>query len=144
MISSRVESYNPFEDKWEIKQPISTPRFFAHLVSISGSLLLIGGATVSQDGTITCIDSIERYTPSSDCWTVISHMRTPRAEFGCTSVGSKIYVAGGYNWDSMERLRSVECFDVDSHIWTEMEEALPVELTGLSLACIKTFNGGGY
>ncbi|XP_061174624.1 kelch-like protein 9 [Saccostrea echinata] len=141
MISSRVESYNPYDGKWDIKQPISTPRFFAHLVPVTGSLLLIGGATVNQDGVISCMDAIERYTPSSDCWTVISHMRTPRAEFGCAVLGLKIYIAGGYNWDKMERLRSIECFDSDSHTWTELDKCLPLELTGLSLACMKTYNG---
>jgi N-acetylneuraminic acid mutarotase len=140
MISSRVERYNPVDDKWEIKQPISTARFFAHLVPTEGSLFLIGGATVDKDGGISCVGTIENYSPSSDCWTVISHMRTPRAEFGCALLGSRIYVAGGYNWDKTERLKSVESFDLDSNIWRELNWALPQELTGLSLACIKTYN----
>lgn len=90
------------------------------------------------------MDFIERYMFFSDCWIVILYMCIFRVEFGCMLVGFKIYVVGGYNWDLMEWLRLVECFDFDFYIWMEMEEVFLVELIGFSLVCIKIFNGGGY
>ena len=139
MISSRVECYSPTLNKWETRKSIFTPRFFAHLIPVSGELLLIGGATINADGGIKCIEDIEKYSPSTDTWVTITTMKTPRAEFGCAILDDRIFVAGGYNWDRSERLSSVECLNLDSLIWSDVS-ALDEPWTGTSCASIAVYN----
>ena len=61
MISSRVERYNPVDNRWDIVKAINTPRFFGHLANVQTYLYLLGGATIDSDGNVVCLDTIERY-----------------------------------------------------------------------------------
>ena len=60
-MSSRVERYTPADDKWEVLKPLACPRFFAHLLPVTGHMLLVGGATIDEDGNLACVDIIERF-----------------------------------------------------------------------------------
>ncbi|XP_070542047.1 kelch-like protein 26 [Ptychodera flava] len=130
-ISNKVERYNPKTKKWETKRPLSTPRFFALLVSASKNLFLAGGATVDQSGNLQCVDKVERYECLTDTWTSLANMLTPRAEAACTVHDGKIYVVGGYSWDSNTWLDSVECYDTAKDEWTVMK-SIPKPYTGIA------------
>ena len=57
-ISSKVERYNPLNDHWEARRPLSMPRFFAMLVATGNKLLLFGGATLDQAGDVVCAKQV--------------------------------------------------------------------------------------
>lgn len=146
VIYSRVERYNPLEDKWECRQSTNVPRFFAHLIPVNSCLYLLGGATIDASGNIQCLETVEKYTPSTDTWIVLPGTKSPkRAEFGCTLVGDRIYVCGGYNWDDNQRLNSVEYLDLTEQKWLAIG-SLPATYTGiascyLTLYDIRTSDG---
>ncbi|WAR00671.1 KLH31-like protein [Mya arenaria] len=117
LLSSRVERYSPAENKWELLKPLATPRFFAHLLSTSGHMILVGGATIDDSGNIACVDTIER------------------SEFGCAVINEKIYVFGGYDWTEKKRLVDVVCFDADTGSWTDLGQ-MPDHLTGAAAASL--------
>lgn len=122
MISSKVERFNPALNQWESRQPLSQPRFFAQLAPIGNKLFLVGGATVDKAGNIKCATTLECYTPSTDMWTVVAPMLTPRAEAGLAVLGNKLYVIGGYSWDIGQRLSSIEMYDANRDEWTLVTE----------------------
>ncbi|KAK3085378.1 hypothetical protein FSP39_002454 [Pinctada imbricata] len=143
VISSKVECYIPSINTWEMRKPIRTPRFFAHLVPVSGSLLLVGGATIHNDGELKCVAEIEKYNPGTDTWVTITNMKTPRSEFGCCLLNNKVYVAGGYSWDTSERLKSVQCLNLDSLIWSNLAE-LDAPWTGSCCVTLTLFTNKAF
>ncbi|ESO87598.1 hypothetical protein LOTGIDRAFT_194339 [Lottia gigantea] len=141
IISSRVERYCPSNDSWEIRKPINLPRFYAHLTSYNNNLYLIGGATVDIHDHLVCVKNIERYTPSTDTWVVLkgSNLPNPRSEFGCTIINNKIYIAGGYDWDTKVRLAKIDCFDLITESWSTVQ-SFGKKYTGLALCSMRIYN----
>lgn len=138
MVSSKVERYHPAENKWQPRKSLNIPRFFSQLVQVKGSLLVIGGATINDEGTISCVEAVEKYSPTADTWTYACNMLTPRAEFGCSLLSDVVYVCGGYNWNSGERLTSVECLDLDTMIWTKLCN-ISQPLTGIACCTLTLY-----
>ncbi|CAC5412253.1 KLHL31 [Mytilus coruscus] len=138
MVSSKVERYHPAENKWQTRKPLTIPRFFPQLVQVKGSLLVIGGATINSEGTISCVEAVEKYSPTADTWKFVCNMLTPRAEFGCCMLDDVVYVAGGYNWNNGERLTSVESLDLDTMIWTSVSN-ISRPLTGIACCTLTLY-----
>ncbi|XP_077989300.1 kelch-like protein 26 [Glandiceps talaboti] len=130
-VSSKVERYNPRKNKWETKRPLPTSRFFAHLVSMGTKLYLIGGATIDKSGNLQCVSNVDRYDTTTDTWTRLTSMLVPRAEAACTVHDGKIYILGGYSWDSNSWLDSTECYDVQSNEWA-VRTPFPKKYTGMA------------
>lgn len=64
------------------------------------------------------LDSTECYDSEKEEWIMLSaRLNRRRHDFGCTSYGDQIYVAGGYD-GTLEPLRSVEVFSAKSKQWT--------------------------
>ncbi|XP_046357185.2 kelch-like protein 20 [Haliotis rufescens] len=137
-VSSRVERFHPSENKWELRSPLSIPRFFAHLQQVGSALYLVGGATVDVDSRVICVDTVERYVPTTDTWTVVSMLRTPRAEFGSAVVADKMFILGGYNWNTRERLYNVESFSPSREVWSDCS-MLSRPYTGLAGATLTLY-----
>ena len=55
------------------------------------------------------LDSVERYDPRTDQWTMVASMSCPRGGVGVDALGSKIYAVGGH--DGTNYLSSVELYD---------------------------------
>lgn len=102
----------------------------------------MGGASIDPSGRLICVDSVERYVPSTDTWISVATMMTPRAEFGCTQVANSIYVVGGYNWTQEKRISSVELFDTDTHTWTLGGDGCDLiePLTGIACCSLNLFD----
>lgn len=79
-----------------------------------------------------------RYTPSSNQWTCVTKIRTPRSEFGCAAMKEKIFLVGGYNWNTSKRLGEIECFDTETLAWTTIP-AQEQALVGVAAAVITVF-----
>lgn len=138
MVSSRVERYHPTENKWQLRKPLTVPRFFSQLVQVKGSLLIFGGATIDTEGNISCVEAVEKYSPTADTWTFVCNMMTPRAEFGCALLNDAVYVVGGYDWNNGERLSSVECLNLDTMIWTKITD-IDQPLTGIACCSLTMY-----
>ena len=55
-------------------------------------------------------------------WTRLPLMNTPRAVFGATAIGEKIYIAGGWNsnYEYLEYFSDVEVYDRKSNKWSRL------------------------
>ena len=67
-ISNLVESYNPVENKWSTMAPMIKKRCSLSVSAVEGYLYAVGG----EDGRgLSKIDSIERYDPKTDSWSMV-------------------------------------------------------------------------
>lgn len=127
-----MERYNPLTNQWESRRTLSTPRFFAHLVPLGNRLFLLGGATLDNVGNLVCVPKVEYYTPATDSWVSVSSMNQPRAEYGCAILANKIFVVGGYSWNTYKRLDSAEVYDCDKNRWSHVA---PIGIPYTGVAC---------
>ena len=127
-----MERYNPLSNQWESRRLLSLPRFFSMLAPLDERLFLFGGATLDNSGNVKCVRKVEYYIPSTDSWVGLSQMLDPRAEASCAVQGNKIYVVGGYSWDTNSRLSSVEVYDVEADTWVY---APPIDKAYTGVGC---------
>ena len=85
-----MQRYDPTEDKWTAKAPLSRARDHVAAAALNGKLYALGGRT---SGSIFA--TIEIYDPAPDMWTAGTSMQDTRSGFGAAVVNGKIYVAGG-------------------------------------------------
>ncbi|XP_053549818.1 influenza virus NS1A-binding protein [Bombina bombina] len=83
---------------------------------LNGKLIVAGGYNREE-----CLRTVECYDPSSDTWTFISPMKTPRARFQMAVLMGQLFVVGGSNGHSDE-LSCGEKYDPRLNVWTPVPE----------------------
>jgi hypothetical protein len=109
-----VEEYNPSENTWTTKQPLSSPRSYFATAVVNDKIYIIGGYS---NGKKT--DEVLEYDPKTGTSTLKSKMPGgPRAGCGCGVVGNIIYVVGGFEENGTPSNR-VEAYDPESDTWSK-------------------------
>lgn len=98
-------------NRWTDCKYMSKNRAGAKAFSINGELYVVGGR-----GVDTAADFIEKYSPQTDSWTVLTD--SPNIAFGYSTavMDNKIYIIGGYRNDVY--LNEVNIYDIDTGEWT--------------------------
>ncbi|XP_071965605.1 kelch-like protein 9 [Antedon mediterranea] len=135
-LSNKVERFDCTSNRWMLMSPLASSRFFAMLLPVGHFMYLIGGATVDTQGHLHCMSAVDKYHPATDTWTMsVTHLPTPRAEASGCVVKNRIYILGGYSWDSEKWLDSVECYDVKKDDWLELPN-FPKAYTGMACCSV--------
>jgi N-acetylneuraminic acid mutarotase len=83
-------------DSWKIKAPMPTTRDNLGVVCLNGKIYAFGGERHPYNqGDITYFNNTEEYDPSTDNWTKLQPMPTPRSSFATVVYAGKIYLFGG-------------------------------------------------
>lgn len=77
------------------------------------------------------LNSVERYCPLEDKWTMITPMNEHRSALSVAIVSNKIYALGGYNGEKF--LDSVEVYEPESGEW-QVIESMPEARSGAGVA----------
>lgn len=85
---TRVEVYNPQEDRWDVKKPIPDILFGAAAAAPGNGKIYIFGGFVTANVTL-------EYDPKNDSWVKKAPMPTPRYGLAAVALGGEIYVLGG-------------------------------------------------
>ncbi|GIY16705.1 hypothetical protein CEXT_393511 [Caerostris extrusa] len=85
-------------------------RHGAKTAKIDGFIYVFGGFWNE-----VCLQTVERYDPSSNTWTYVSPMLKPRANFGIARLGNLVYVVGGKNASCY--LDDVEVYNCKEDRW---------------------------
>ena len=103
------------------------------LASLGNFLYAMGGhdAPASQDCSKQ-FDSVERYDPNTDQWTMVASMINCRDAVGVSCLGNKLYAVGGY--DGLKYLSAVESYDPQRNEWQEVASLN----SGRAAACVVT------
>jgi len=130
-----VETYDPTTDKWEVLPSKTNVARSSHAVAVAGGMLYAVGG---EDGGANPVsyDSVERYDPTADTWTMMSSMNVPRCQVGAGVISGILFAVGGYNdrtqvgWTS-----SVEKYDAKSDSW-RMVAPFPLERQYIGVAVL--------
>ena len=96
---------------------MSTTREGVQLASLDGAVYAVGG-----DNGVSILNTVERYDPRIDQWSVCVPMSYRRRYFGASVLKNKIYVVGGSDYD--EDHNSVECYDPRMNRWLSLPPLL--------------------
>ena len=107
---------------------------------LGGKIFVAGGYPVHTVGTL-----VESFDAATNQWTAVAPMNTPRYNHGVVSAQGKLFAVGGYGPNDQgedEYLKSVECFDPSTGVWTninpmnEARQSLGVAVVGDKLFAI--------
>ncbi|KAE8658661.1 F-box protein AFR [Hibiscus syriacus] len=82
-----------------------------------GQLYVLGGM---RSDTETCMQTTIVYTASTNQWSTVSPMTTPRSFFAAGNVNGKIIAVGGSGAPHNDSITSVECYDPQKDTWKPM------------------------
>ncbi|MPM14219.1 N-acetylneuraminate epimerase [bioreactor metagenome] len=123
--TSSTGVYDPSTDTWTILSAMPTARTAFQTEVINGKIYVLGGYSGSaHNSDMKPLSSTEVYDPSTDTWTTLPPLITPRCFFQTEVIDGKIYALGGWNvnvWDSEGKtLSSIEVYDPSTNTWTTL------------------------
>jgi N-acetylneuraminic acid mutarotase len=135
--NNAAEAYDPRTRTWHELPAFPEPGLYraAATTGLDGRIYLLGGVVTT--GVVNT--TVQAYDPSTNQWTVVAPMHTPRAALGAvTAPDGRIYAIGGnatsvpdYQNAPMAVLRSVEIYDPKTDTWS-WGPSLDVARWGLS------------
>ncbi|XP_030281114.1 kelch-like protein 36 isoform X4 [Sparus aurata] len=134
-----VLSYDPSQgnDVWMERQPMSLARGWHCMASLTNLIYAIGGSNDHEDTTERFdILQVESYDPNNGQWTQVAPLLLPNSEAGLGVWAGRIYVLGGYSWESMAFSRATQFYNPDKGTWSRGPD-LPKRIAGAS-ACVCT------
>ncbi|XP_072241470.1 kelch-like protein 36 [Leuresthes tenuis] len=134
-----VLSYAPSRDAdvWVERQAMSLARGWHCMASLSHLIYAIGGSDDHADTTERFdILQVESYDPRGGQWTRVAPLLLPNSEAGLAVWAGRVYVLGGYSWESMAFSRVTQVYDPDKGSWSRGPD-LPKRIAGAS-ACVCT------
>jgi N-acetylneuraminic acid mutarotase len=147
MAAKPVSAATPVENSWTSKAPMPSPHSGYQAAVVNGIIYLIGASYQYDPSTnLTVVDSNNlAYNPSTDTWTSIAPMLTPRLSFAIAGYNNKIYVFGGLKVISSGGLSRYSCsineaYDPITNTWTAAA-SMPM---GTSSMQANTVNGKIY
>lgn len=85
----------------------------------NGFLYALGGHDCPANNPAACrTETVERYDPATDTWTLIASLSIGRDGIGVSILGDTIIAVGGY--DGNQYLRVVEKYDAENNEWIQL------------------------
>lgn len=135
-----VLSYDPSHDGdvWVERAAMSLARGWHCMASLNHLIYAIGGSDDHEDTTERFdILPVESYDPrGGGQWTRVAPLLRPNSEAGLAVWSGRIYVLGGYSWESMAFSRATQVYDPERGCWSKGPD-LPKRIAGAS-ACVCT------
>jgi len=98
--------------RWELLQPMPTPRFSCAAAVVAGMLYVAGGVS---DGW-SPVPTVERFDAAASAWEALEDMDAPRRDFVAVVSAGCVYVLGGISYGG-RCIAKVERFDPASAKW---------------------------
>lgn len=78
-----VESYDPHTNKWTLRTPMNRRRSGVAVGVLNGFLYALGGHdSPASNPTVCRTESVERYDPATDTWTLVRVEKSLKFFFG--------------------------------------------------------------
>ncbi|NXL08522.1 NS1BP protein, partial [Mesembrinibis cayennensis] len=105
---------------------------------LGGYLYIIGGAE-----SWNCLNSVERYNPENNTWTLIAPMNVARRGAGVAVHDGKLFVGGGF--DGSHAVSCVEMYDPAKNEWKMMGSmTIPRSNAGITTVANTIYAVGGF
>jgi N-acetylneuraminic acid mutarotase len=117
--SNQTRVYNIAQDSWSLGSPAPGP------ASSEGIAVGHGDSIYALGGRNGAGNDNNRYTPTTDTWTVLAPMPTARDGLGAAVLGDSIYAIGGRPETSgpcsgFTQFDNVERYDIASDTWSDV------------------------
>lgn len=127
--------YDHRTDVWEERRPMTTARGWHSMCSLGDSIYSIGGS----DDHVESMErfdvlGVEAYSPQCNQWTRVAPLLQANSESGVAVWQGRIYILGGYSWESTAFSRAVQVYDREADKWSRGPD-LPKAIAGVS-ACV--------
>jgi len=133
---------NPDENTWMDKAPIPVAITSAAGAQVNGKVYVIGGCTNSRDCVNSSTNTNRAYVIATNSWELKTPLpSTIRLAHEAVSVGTKIYVIGGWTGGSFLNessfIKRVDIYDTVTNTWSTGTQ-MPFGRLGHSVAAIGT------
>lgn len=125
MIAKPVSMAASVENSWVEKAPMPSPDSGYEAATLNGIIYIIGASSnyVPSTDSWNVSSNDYAYNPSTDKWTAIAPMLTPRDSFSLVACGDKIYAIGGAEENKTNGLSTSGCsvneaYNPSSNTWT--------------------------
>lgn len=85
-----VQVYDPLQDSWSIKKPMSTKREHLGITVLDTLIYIVAGRMGNQS-----FKNLEAYSPGTNTWTTLPEMPTARSDIGFAVMSGKLWAMGG-------------------------------------------------
>ncbi|XP_077289896.1 kelch-like protein 7 [Arctopsyche grandis] len=138
---SSVERWSSDTGDWEIIAPLLVAVSNQSASVIVDKICITGGLTSGRIST----NKVQMYSVETNSWTYRAQMIQGRYNHSSVAFKGKLYVAGGFDYQTWTYLDSVEHYDPNANVWTAFIK-LPEFALGISLGCFqnKLFSLGGF
>ncbi|TNM88263.1 hypothetical protein fugu_006484 [Takifugu bimaculatus] len=142
------ERYDPLADEWVQVPELRTNRcnagrHQAAVCELEGFMYVAGGAE-----SWNCLNSVERYNPENNTWTLVAPMNVARRGAGIAVHAGKLFVVGGF--DGSHALRCVEVYDPARNDWkmlgsmTSSRSNAGLAILGETIYAVGGFDGNEF
>lgn len=130
-------SYDPRTEAsvWQERAPMIHARGWHCMAALGERVYVFGGSNDRQDSVerFDVLD-VEAFEPHSEQWTRLAPLPRASSEAAAAVFEQRIYVLGGYSWDTLTFSHSTQVFHPDSGIWSYGQD-LPKHIAGAT-ACV--------
>ncbi|XP_062861596.1 kelch-like protein 9 isoform X2 [Trichomycterus rosablanca] len=112
-----LSCYDPDTDSWSRRADMMELRGLHCMCTVEDRLYVMGGNHFRGANDYDDVLSCEYYSPATDQWTVVSPMPKGQSDVGVAVFKGKIYVVGGYSWNSRCMVDIVQCYDPEKDEW---------------------------
>lgn len=99
--------------QWFSRAPMPTPRQETTPAVLNGRIYLPGGFNASAQAVTT----VEAYDPAANTWSTPPPLPEILHHYGLATVGSRLYLLGGYTGNSFTPTNRAYVFIPDSNLW---------------------------
>jgi N-acetylneuraminic acid mutarotase len=117
-VTSVVEEYVPWNDKWTKKADMLTARSGLSTSVVDGKIYAIGGWKPGAQPDGIQLSTVEEYDPATDTWTTKTDMSIKRTGLATCAVNGRIYAIGG-GGEGVTVFSTVEVYDPLTDTWTK-------------------------
>ncbi|CAH8458646.1 unnamed protein product [Schistosoma rodhaini] len=116
-----MEAFDLHCGTWSVCKPMYMRRSGAGCALLGDTIYVCGGYGGAEGRGPSHLDTVEAYNTWLAQWTLVTSMNVPRCYVGACPLAGKIYVAAGYNGNSL--LDTVESYDPIENTWWLHEES---------------------
>ena len=109
--------YEPADDLWSRRADMVELRGLHCMCTVGDRLYVMGGNHFRGANDYDDVLGCEYYSPASDQWTMVAAMPRGQSDVGVTVFKGRVYVVGGYSWNSRCMVDIVQCYDPESDEW---------------------------
>ncbi|XP_077288413.1 kelch-like protein 23 [Arctopsyche grandis] len=142
---SSVERWNSKTKNWDMKVAPLLQGVCFHSASVIDDRIYVTGGVIYKDEIETSTNEVQMYSVEFNSWSYRAPMIQKRRGSSSIAIKGKLFVAGGYYYETNLYLDSIERYDPDADLWTDYCK-LPNPVYGVSLCCFrnKLLCMGGY